>query len=92
MKIEFGNGRRSKTLEKLILSKPEIFDGFYDQVNYGCDEDGRIYEVSMRFGFQVDNVHSIFGSIKEILNEVRYIEKCNDHNCYNDECKAKRGK
>lgn len=90
MKIQFGNGRRSKTLEKLILSKPEFFDGFYDQTNCGCYREGRIYEVGLRFGNNIDGLHSIYGSIKDILHDVRYIEKCNDHNCHNDECKTSR--
>ena len=90
MEIQFGLGRRSKQLEKLILSKPEIFDGWYDQVNFGDHEDGRIYEVSLRFGNNVDGVHSLYGSIDYILSEVKIIQKCDDHNCCSDECKERR--
>lgn len=90
MKIEFGFGHRSKQLEKLILSKPEIFDGFYDQVNFDEPDQSRVYEVSMRMGYNVDGVHSIYGNIRYILSEAKRIKKCDDHNCCSDECKEKR--
>ena len=86
MNIEFGYGVRSKQLEKLILSKPDIFDGWYDNVN----PEDRIYEVSMRMGYNVDGVHSIYGNIRYILSEVKRIKKCDNHNCCSDECKEKR--
>ena len=86
MNIEFGYGVRSKQLEKLILSKPDIFDGWYDNVN----PEDRIYEVSMKLGYNVDGVHSIYGTIKNILADVKRIKKCDSHNCNLDECLNKR--
>ena len=85
MNIEFGYGVRSKQLEKLILSKPEIFDGWYDNV----DPEDHIYEVSMRLGYNVDGVHSIYGRIKDILRDVKRIKKCDSHNCNLKECLEK---
>lgn len=86
MKIEFYFGRKSKQLEKLIQSKPDVFDGYYEEV----DTDNHIYEVSMRFGNNVDGVHSIYGTIKNILRDAKTIQKCNGNNCMSDECINKR--
>lgn len=90
MKIEFGFGHKSKQLEKLILSRPEVFDGFYDQVNFDEPNESRIYEVSMKMGYNFDYVHSMYGTISYILKHAKYIQKCNDHNCCSEECREKR--
>ena len=88
MAIQFFIGRRSKQLEKLILSKPDVFDGYYEEVDW----DDHIYEVSMKFGNNVDGVHSIYGRISDILRDAKTIKKCNEHNCCSDECLEKRSK
>ena len=90
MNIEFGCGHRSKQLEKLILSKPKIFDGWYDQCNFGTEGEGRIYEVGLRLGYNVDGVHSLYGSISYILSEAKCIKKCDSFNCSLNECLEKR--
>lgn len=70
-----GHGKRSKQLDRLIASKPDMFEGYYDEL------DDSNYEVFLNFGYNYGGIHTLYGRIPEILKDVKYIRKCNPDNC-----------
>ena len=81
-----GHGKRSKQLDRLIASRPDVFTGYYDEL------DNSNYEVWLNMGYNYDGLHSLYGRIQDILKDVKYIEKCNNHNCNTEDCIELRNK